>query len=229
MGDIRGHGSSAGPRGDAPSREQVWRDVDSVLEFAAADLTSARKIYLGGRSSGGGLVLNYSTWRQKNEQPTPPPRQVDVEGYVLVAPELGYRSRTARPGRRDFASVNVWAFVANGIIGILGHSRAVRFAYPLEILEGDGGMVGFNTVNMANAVTPESPAEQMRAIGGSLKPIGIWIGSEDELFLAERVASFVSARDNERNIGQVIPGKNHLGILVGVHEQIGPWISRLKN
>jgi len=213
--DLRGHGKSDGPKGDALSKEQVWRDVDTVLEFVAKP---DAKIFLGGHSSGGGLVVNYATaWKERTTS-------VDIKGYVLVSPELGYKSETARPGRIDFAKVNICAFIANGIFGILGHSRAVKFNYPPEILEDDG-MVGFNTVNMANAITPETPREQMQGMCANVgrRPTGLWIGSEDELFIPEKVADFVPNEDG--NVGQVLPGKTHLDILVGVHEHIGRWIT----
>jgi len=118
--------------------------------------------------------------------------------------------------------VKILAFIANGIFGILGHSRAVKFNYPKELLKTHSGLVAFNTVNMANSITPQQPTDQMMALGAS--PIGLWIGSDDELFDAEKVAAFVPKEKNVYNTGVVLSEKNHLGILVGVHEQIGSWI-----
>ncbi len=215
--DIRGHGLSGGARGDAPSKEQVWRDIDTALDFVA-NRQEAGKIYLGGHSSGGGLVVNYAT--EKNN-----PKVDTLDGYVLVAPELGYLSGTARPDRNDFAKVNILAFIANGIFGVLGHNKAVQFAYPDELLEADKGLVSFNTVNMANAITPEAPKEQLESMTAEgAKPVGLWVGADDELFAAEKVADFVPT--SSQNVGEVLPGKNHLGILVSIYEQIGPWISK---
>jgi len=240
--DIRGHGSSGGPRGDAPSKEQVWKDVDSVLEYVVEthkNKTDDPKILLGGHSSGGGLVVNYAT--EGRRQRKPPEKQgepnegkdstpVPIGAYVLVSPELGYKSETARPGRTEFARVNIFAFLLNAIFGILGHSRAVRFQYPSELLDQDAGMVGFNTVHMANAITPEAPKEQMRALVEDANvPVGLWIGSEDELFVAESVAAYVATGEAEtdgKNSSEILPGKKHLGILVDIHKQIGQWISQ---
>jgi pimeloyl-ACP methyl ester carboxylesterase len=212
--DLRGHGASGGPRGDAPSKEQVWSDIDTVLEFVADKHT---KVFLGGHSSGGGLVLNYATAARKENDSA---ASKIVQGYLLVSPELGYLSGTARPDRRDFAKVNIAAFIANGIFGVLGHSRAVQFQYPKEILEADEGMVAYNTVNMANAVTPESPKEQMKTL--CAKPIALWVGADDELFVPEIVVEYCPES------GAIVPGKNHLGILVEIHENIGKWIKEQK-
>lgn len=238
--DLRGHGASGGARGDAPSKEQVWRDVDTVLEFVAAkhDASSSR-IFMGGHSSGGGLVVNYATAAQEGITATTTTALRNIEGYVLVSPELGYKSGTARPNRTEFAAVNVLAFIANGLFGVLGHSKAVKFNYPPELLKADKGMVGFNTINMANAITPESPMEQMQAMGKNTndvdnndvarKPIGLWVGSSDELFVAEKMVGLLPKKDHDKDniIGEILPGKNHLGIVVGLHEHIGPWITKL--
>jgi len=238
--DLRGHGVSGGPRGDSPSAEQVWRDVRTVLEYARGKEEEGDiPLVLGGHSSGGGLVINYATWVQQQQQQqgeenksgsddsdsgstrVPPPPL--VSGYLLVAPELGYRSGTARPGRVEFARVNVLAFIVNGITGFMGHNGAVRFNYPPDILE-DGRMCSYNTVNMANAITPENPREQ---VGGMVPPlVGLWVGGDDELFDAEKVAAFVATtkENNNGSIGTVVPKENHLGIVTNAHKWLGPWI-----
>lgn len=235
--DIRGHGSSGGDRGDAPSPDAVWSDVDSVLERVKSlhENDGDTKIYLGGHSSGGGLVVNYGSWRTKRNE-----GGVPLEGYVLVAPMLGHKSATDRPDQPAFASANVLYFILNGIFGVLGHSKGVKFNYPKDVLEGDPGMVAFNTVNMACAITPESPKEQILAMAnGGDTPIALWIGAGDELFLPEAVVSMVptnasatAATDaegtgsaHERNTSVVLPGETHLGILVKAHEKVGPWIT----
>lgn len=216
--DIRGHGTSGGARGDAPSKEQVWRDIDTALDFVQKHNHNA-EIYLGGHSSGGGLVVNYAT--EENESN----KKNIIEGYILVSPELGYLSGTARPDRKDFAKVNILAFIANGFFGVMGHNKAVQFNYPSELLEAEKNMVAFNTVNMANAITPEAPKEQLKSMtrSDSSKPVALWVGSDDELFDAQKVADYVPT--SESNAGKVLPGKNHLGILVEIHEEIGPWIT----
>lgn len=216
LADIRGHGESGGARGDAPSKEQVWRDIDGALDFVHKQNPSA-KIYLGGHSSGGGLVVNYATEQSESN------KKDTVGGYILVSPELGYLSGTARADRKDFARVNILAFILNGIFGVLGHNKAVQFNYPSELLETYKKMVAFNTVNMANAITPEAPKDQMESMNSdNSKPVALWVGSDDELFDAKMVADYVV--DTESNVGTVLPGKNHLGILVDIHKQIGPWI-----
>jgi acylglycerol lipase len=114
-------------------------------------------------------------------------------------------------------------FVVNGITGLLGHSKAVSFKYSPEVLKDDT-MVSFNTVNMANAITPTAPKKQFRAM---TLPIGLWVGAEDELFVADKVAAFAELIEKpaDGNCSVVVPSEKHLGILVKAHRFLGPWIT----
>ncbi len=223
--DIRGHGKSAGARGDAPNPQQVLKDISSLV-IHIKKYYPHLPLYLGGHSSGAGLVLNYSGFAEK----------VDVAGYVFLAPQLGFRSKTERTDNpHPFATVRVLPFIINGMTGgaLLGHSKAVRFNYPAELLESDAGFVGYNTVNMANAVTPTSPREQLNQLD---KPLGVWIGDSDEVLDADKVLSFVkSAHPGAKVVSFVksaypgayvkeVLGEKHLSILIQGAQYIGPWI-----
>ena len=109
-----------------------------------------------------------------------------------------------------------------------GHDYAVKFNYPAELLKADPGMVPAITVNMAIALTPFSPREQFAALDC---PFGLWIGSEDELFVPEKVLAFADLAGSVRSRSQVgtIAGAKHLSILLRAHETIGPWITSMVN
>jgi pimeloyl-ACP methyl ester carboxylesterase len=210
--DIRGHGGSEGARGDAQNPNQVLKDISSLVIHIKKYYPHLR-LYLGGHSSGAGLVLNYSGSAGKES----------VEGYVFLAPQLGFRSKTGRADNpHPFAQVNVLPFIINGVTGgaLLGHSKAVTFNYPAELLEADAGFVGYNTVNMANAVTPSSPREQLNQLK---KPLGVWIGDSDELSDADKVVSFVKSAYPGAYVKKVL-GEKHLSILIQGAQYIGPWI-----
>lgn len=61
--DLRGHGRSEGPIGDAPSYEQLLDDIDLLLHEARQRFGSEVPLFLFGHSHGGGLVLNYALRR----------------------------------------------------------------------------------------------------------------------------------------------------------------------
>jgi len=93
--DIRGHGISEGPRGDAPNPKQVWEDITSCIKQIRADYLHL-PLFLGGHSSGAGLALNYAS--QADHEP--------VIGYIFLSPQLGFRAQTDRPAQSaPFAKV----------------------------------------------------------------------------------------------------------------------------
>jgi acylglycerol lipase len=229
--DLRGHGASGYPRGDAPSSEQVFQDVTTVIDFVVkqhhqndATDAAALPIFLGGHSSGGGLVLNYATWAKRNV--------ANLSGYILVSPQLGYLAKVDRNPAPAFAKVNIPAFIVNGISSgyFWGHYHAVQFQYPPEVLENDPGMVRSNTINMANAITPTSPTAQFEELGMATKdgtplglPLGLWIGEHDEMFLADKVIAYADGKNNMTSA--ILPDATHLGILINAHKTIGPWMA----
>lgn len=210
--DIRGHGKSEGAKGDAPNPQQVLKDISSLVIHIKKHYPHL-PLYLGGHSSGAGLILNYSGSAGK----------ADVAGYVFLAPQLGFRSKTERADNpHPFAQVNVLPFIINGMSGgaLLGHTKAVTFNYPPQLLESDAGFVGYNTVNMAKALTPSSPREQLNQLD---KPLGVWIGDLDEVLDADRVVSFVKSGCSGAHVEKV-SGERHLSILIQGAQYIGPWI-----
>jgi alpha-beta hydrolase superfamily lysophospholipase len=214
--DIRGNGASLSPRGDSPTPSQVWEDVSAFVEHARAERPNL-PLFLGGHSSGAGAVLNYAVWANRQT----------VEGYVFLSPQLGASSLTGRPSQRaPFVRVDTDAFVeyAKSDGQSHGHDYAVHFNYPADALIADPGLVSSITVNMSLALTPPAPQEQFAGLD---RPFGLWIGSEDELFLPDRVLSFGSLAHSVRESSEValIPGATHLSVLLSAHGQIGAWIN----
>ena len=217
MPDLRGHGASGGPRGDAPSPAQMWADVDRFIGLVRLELPQV-PVFLGGHSSGAGLALNYAGR----------PGREAVSGYVFLSPQLGPDSRTWRPAASaPFVRVDAASFAAYGESGGAehGHDYAVRFNYPEDLLAADPGLVSAITVTTSVALTPAAPGPQFASLD---RPFGLWIGSEDELFVPDAVLSYADLAKgaHEQSEAAVIPGARHLSVLIGAHETIGPWISR---
>lgn len=216
--DIRGHGASGGPRGDAPSPKQVWEDITTCIKQIRADYPHL-PLFLGGHSSGAGVTLNYAS--QADREP--------VSGYVFLSPQLGVQAQTGRPSlAAPFARVDASAFVAYAMSGGTshGHDYAVQFNYPAELLAADPGLVAAITVNMSVALIPSAPREQFATLD---RPFGLWIGSEDELFLPDKVLAFADLAVSVQADSQVstIPGAKHLSVLLRAHETIGLWITHM--
>lgn len=215
MPDIRGHGASGGPRGDAPNPKQVWADIATFVKHICAEYPQL-PLFVGGHSSGAGLMLNYIS--QPDHEP--------ANGYVFLSPQLGMQAHVDRPAlAAPFATVDASAFTAYFMSGGTehGHDYAVKFNYPIEVLKADPGLVASITVNMSVALIPSAPQDQFAVLD---RPFGLWIGAEDELFLPDKVLAFADLATSVRADSEVlsIPDAKHLSVLVNAHETIGSWI-----
>ncbi|MDR2019757.1 MAG: lysophospholipase [Treponema sp.] len=214
--DLRGHGNSEGPRGDAPSSSQVLKDLDLFIETIQkqnADLP----LYLGGHSSGGGLILNYlANFNDAN-----------IKGYIFLSPHFGYKSKTERKNiKRPFAKVKTGLFVINGMFRgkKYGNTPAVFFNYPENVLKETPLLITSITVNMALAVTPNNPGGQFETIG---KPFGLFVGEHDELFIPEKVLRYgeLPGEDVRKvSVCQIIKNAKHLSILTIADQLTGDFI-----
>ncbi len=145
---------------------------------------------------------------------------------MFLAPDFGINSNTEQVSRgANFANVCQRAFVVNAITHgwLLGHEQAVRFAYtPQEVK--DAGLIQYYTVNMALAQNPSAAASDLASLD---KPFGLWVGSNDEVFVPSKVVTYAQHATKVIDQSQVesVPGPSHLGILVNGASLIGPWIS----
>jgi alpha-beta hydrolase superfamily lysophospholipase len=219
--DLRGHGNSEGPRGDAPSANQVLKDLDLFIETIQKQ-NDGGPLYLGGHSSGGGLILNYLT----NFNDT------NITGYIFLSPHLGYKSKTERRGiKHPFTKVKTGLFVLNGMSQgkKYGNTPAVFFNYPEKILQETPLLIRSLTVNMALAATPNNPQTQFKNIK---KPFGLFIGEYDELFIPEKVVDYgilPEAAVKKASSWQIIKGAKHLSILTTADQFIGDTILKINS
>lgn len=219
--DIRGHGNSEGPRGDAPSSEQVIKDLDLMINFVKGENPKS-PLYLGGHSSGGGLVLNYLNW---NNNPK-------VNGYIFISPQFGYKSMTARDKiKKPFTRVKIPLFVLNGISQgkLFGNTPAVFFNYPEKIIKARPLLIKSITCNMSIALTPSNPQEQF---GNINKPFGLFIGVQDELFEPEKVINYAELPKEAiktKSVSQIVKNENHLSILKVADQLIGKFINKMNS
>ncbi len=109
--DIRGHGAT-GRRGDIDYAGQLDDDLAVLVALIRARHRMARLVLVG-FSSGGGFALHAAA--------TPLGRE--FERVVLIAPMLGPRAPTARPGAGAWAKVFLPRIVALTILGRLGIHR----------------------------------------------------------------------------------------------------------
>jgi len=213
--DLRGHGKSEGERGDSPSAEQVYRDIDTVVSHVRKEQHPDDNVplFLGGHSSGAGLVMQYTTVHDRSI--------IDrhkLAGFLLLSPQLGPNACVSTDGSSAsaFCKVSILPFIFNGIFGCMGHNPAVKFQYSEKELSG--GNVPFNTVNMANAISPTAPAMQLKEMEAYYKlPMKLWMGEHDELFDAKKVQALYPPTS-------IVSNEVHIGILTHAEKILGPWL-----
>lgn len=209
--DIRGHGESEGNRGSAPKTAAVFDDVSNMIEVAQQRFAEL-PIYLGGHASGAGLALNYQGY---------PQREV-VDGLVMLAPDMGPSIDTRRANGVVFAKIQTGRLLVNALTAgkAMGTAPASIFNYPADQYLKDSKLISGHTVNMAAAVTPRKPKDQL----AELKiPVGVWVGSEDEVLDPAKLTDLVKASARLRTAAS-LPGENHLSVLLKAADVMGPWI-----
>lgn len=213
--DLRGHGNSEGTRGGAPSVKQIYRDMDSIIDFAQ-EKYSAIPLYVGGHSSGSGLLLNYASYGRRR----------NVDGYFFLSPYFGYKSKTDRENCVSFTKVELPYFIINGMsFGFLfGNVNAVKYNYSESMLASQPLLTGAISVNMSKAMTPTDPVRQFGKID---KKFGMFIGSDDELFDPDKISKYATCAEagiRRRSIAAITQNCNHLSILLKADMLIGDAI-----
>lgn len=218
--DIRGHGRSLGHKGRVAHPQQVWRDVDTVLEHVHKKFPRAR-VHLLGHSSGGGMLINYFTRYAPSQK---------SDSLILLAPEFGpfapanIRNSTSIP----FAAVSQWPFILNALSGglLCGDRFAVTLNFPKEVMLLRPEFVQRYSVNMANALTPRQPAKQIAALP---LPVTVLIAEKDELFDAGQMSEFVEGCGNPNLRTRMIARSKHLDSIFDASEEIHQHFKRCRD
>ena len=219
--DIRGHGNSGGARGDCPKPISVWNDIKLLIINIKQKYVDT-PIFLVGHSAGGGTIINYSTWKNR----------VECDGYIVIAPYLGFRAKSYRKTMLEdtFAFPDITKFVINMLTNglVYGHKKTVFYNYSNERLKEDPLLVSEISVNMSKSCTLWNPKKQFGIIK---KPLGLFIGSDDELFDPSKVTSYFSFLNKDikdRSITRIIKNQKHLTILSIIDEYLVDCINKFR-
>ncbi len=206
--DMRGHGASGGPAGDSPSTVQLFADVKTVVDYVK-EKNPALPEFVGGHSAGAGLVLN--------SQPLISSR---VAGYAFLAPDFGLHSGAQTA---EVSSVCERPLIADDLTnGVLdAHADAVSFGYTPQQVSA-AGLVDRYAATVAIAQDADDSATVLEGIR---KPVGVWIGSRDEVFDPAKVVAYTKKYDKKATAAQV-PVADHLGIIDRGADALGAWVRR---
>lgn len=217
--DIRGHGMSEGRRGDCLSIESLWQDISSALAFVKGKHNG--KFFVGGHSSGAGLLLNYMNWDSRDK---------DIDGLIFIAPQFGHTLDTKLENNNEpeFAEVSVIKIFLNRLTGgrAFAHDYAVFFNYDKKMSEKNSLVMAY-TVNMALAVTPKDAEKLLKQLRVDTL---ILFSKQDELLDYKKLQKFLvkihHANPEVRNSQIELGG--HLTCLSQIDEQVAYFMQQPK-
>ncbi|RJL53458.1 alpha/beta fold hydrolase [Pectobacterium carotovorum] len=187
--------------------------VDVIMAEMHRYFPQARR-HLFGHSSGAGMLLNYFT-RYPFEQ--------QADSLIMLAPELGPFSGTARDAASRFAQVRQWPFIVNVLSGerLCGQYRAVSLNFPPEVLKMAPSFVRQYSVNIANALTLRNPGKQLAALP---VPTLLLAAAQDELFSPQAIRNLVEKHGSDLLEFRCIEDSTHLVCVFEAHCDIHQYV-----
>ncbi len=208
--DMRGHGFSEGKRGDTPTSQIMFDDVNRHIQDARSRFPNAA-VFLGGHSSGAGLIMNHSAYEQA----------LPVDGYVFLAPFMGPVAPVLRDGvQNDLITIDFKVFAQNANDGSEAHTPAIFYHFPDELTARYPEIVSSLTVEMSLATNAQWPYHQLRDIQ---QPIAMWVGELDEGLDPSKLAYFMK-NANEQAHTVILPKQTHISLVSATAKQVGDWI-----
>lgn len=204
--DLRGHGESPSPRGDVRHIGQLEEDLaDLVAHLKLKE--GGRKLVVAGHSSGGGLVVRLAGGKEGGL----------ADGFVLLAPYLGYNAPTTRPqsgGWAHPATRRIIGLTMLNAVGIhaLDHLPVIAFSVPDSVRNGPlGHTVTDSYSHRLN--TSYAPRRDFAADLARLdRPFLLLAGDKDEAFIAGKYEETIAA-STRTGAYALIENEGHLGIV----------------
>ena len=198
--DMRGHGAS-GRRGDIDYMGQLDDDlVDFMAEIRPRH--PGARFALIGFSSGGGYALRIAGGRHGDL----------FDGYLLLAPYLGYRSPTSRPDGGGWAAPYIPRIIALSFLDRLG----IHWFEGLPIVafaRRPDPAQPVPTYSFRLALNFAPHLDYLGDFRNAKKPIAVLVGATDDEMVADAYAPLLrSVRPNLP--AEVIPGVGHLGMTI---------------
>ncbi|NGP89925.1 alpha/beta hydrolase [Aliifodinibius halophilus] len=219
--DLRGHGQSEGTPGDVEMINQYALDVVDVITAIKKE-KSDQRIILAGHSMGGGIALQVAMLKKPDL----------VDGYLMFAPLLGYKSPTiskspaTKAGRnsQQFMRIHIKRIIGLKMLNSVGnheydHLPVLFFNLPDKV------PIRTYSYRANESMTPEDYKVGLAAVD---KPLLVLVGSNDESFVATEFEPVVT--ENSDGEVLIIEGATHNGIR---HDEramttIRKWISNHK-
>lgn len=198
--DLRGHGRSAlGKMGDIDYLGQYADDLEDLLIHLKNTYPHSLML-LGGHSSGGGLALKYAGGNH-----------IPYDGYVLLAPYLGYKAPTVRKNSGGWIQVALRRYIGLGMLNNLGITLfnglpVIYFNRPSEW--NDSLQTESYSYRLSESFSPQDYARDLQR---NKKPLLVLEGSDDEAFYPDKFKPIFDQYAPSANF-QMITGAKHLDL-----------------
>lgn len=173
--DLRGHGRSAlSSMGDINYLGQYEHDLEDLNKHLKQDFPGA-SITLGGHSSGAGLAVKYGGGTL-----------MPFDGYLLLAPYLGYAAPTVKPNSGGWVQVAKKRYIGLSMfnqihVTTFNHMPVIYFNRPenrVDALQAESYSYRLN-----ESFSPQDYAQNLKS---NHYPILVLVGTEDDAFYAEK-------------------------------------------
>jgi non-heme chloroperoxidase len=197
---LRGHHNS-GRSGDIDYIGQLEDDLADFVEVFRPLRTDSRFTLIG-FSAGGGFVLRVMG----------SPKETLFDCFVMISPGLPLGAPTLRPGIGGWVSLAMPRIITLAILNLLGIDwfnglSVVAFATTPEA----PNLTGHYSFRLA--VDFGAPRDYLAALGRSKKPAALLVGSNDELFYADRFEPLIAPVRPDLRM-TIVPGADHVGLMV---------------
>ena len=214
--DIRGHGARPQRRGDIDYIDQLEDDLADLIGWIRSKNPSAAVI-LGGHSGGGGLAIRFGGGSYTGA----------ADGYLLLAPYLGYYAPTIRPQLSGWAIPKTSRIVVLNLLNALGirslnNIRTLEFNLPSRYRTGDETLA--YSYRLMTGLNPRDYASDLQAIE---KPTLVVVGMDDQSFYADEFRNVFKAFCPRAQV-DLISDLTHFGLVVDgvVPPLVVQWLKR---
>lgn len=198
--DVRGHGHD-GRSGDVDYIGQLDDDLADLVGVIRP-LHRDADITLLGHSSGGGFVLRIAEGPQAHL----------FSRFVLLSPALPYGGPTYRPDVGGWATPFVGRIIALKILnrlGISGFNSLPTVAFAINPRAAVPLVARYSYRMQANF---SAPRDALARFADVTRPLTVMVGSEDELFYADRFAPLIHRACADVPV-VLVPGVDHMGMV----------------
>ncbi len=225
LADLRGFGYSGGRRGETPSVEDVYRDIDQLVSHIRG--ISAQPIILGGYFFTCGMVTNYVRWRRRS-------LAVSIDGLLLISPMLGWEWRSTWKKETVDRMLNekivtrhrgrfAVAQLTNGLIW--GKRTVLKFKVTDDMTSLWPTLISRITANYL--ICTQVPREGGAAFRRLKCPVGVLIGSDDDFLDAAKIRA--ALKEDIEAAGQQgkfieCSGLDGMRLLITGHGKIAEWV-----